>query len=121
MTIIAELFKTDRVKQATDVYINFDGASDNICYHVFYGLAFLLYSARKAGWPLRRIHILRFKVDIIIYIDTQQPLARNRTHSHHYVPSLFATGGTHPQPIGRLLRGTVSTRVWQAVWGDHST
>jgi len=62
MTIIAELFKTERVKRATDVYINFDGASDNICYHVFYGLAWLLYSARKAGWPLQKIHILRFKV-----------------------------------------------------------
>lgn len=62
MTIIAELFKTERVKRATDLYINFDGASDNICYHVFYGLAFLLFSARQAGWSLQRIHILRFKV-----------------------------------------------------------
>ena len=43
MTIITEIFnKTERIKNATDVYINFDGASDNICYHVFYGLAFLL-------------------------------------------------------------------------------
>ncbi len=62
MTIITELFKTKRIQRATDVYINFDGASDNICYHVFYGLSFLLYSARQAGWPLKCIHILRFKV-----------------------------------------------------------
>lgn len=62
MTILTELFKTETVKRAMDVYINFDGASDNICYHVFYGLAYLLHSARKAGWPLQRIHILRFKV-----------------------------------------------------------
>ena len=64
MTIITELFKAQRIRNATDVYINFDGASDNICYHVFYGLAFLLYSARKAGWPLKQIHILRFKVHV---------------------------------------------------------
>lgn len=66
MTIITEIFKTECVKKATDLYINFDGASDNICYHVFYGLSFLLHSARQAGWPLRRIHILRFKVSIML-------------------------------------------------------
>ena len=65
MTIIADIFKTKRVQQATDLYINFDGASDNICYHVFYGLAFLLHCAHKAGWPLQCIHILRFKVFIM--------------------------------------------------------
>ena len=62
MTIIAEIFKMKRVQRATHLYINFDGASDNICYHVFYGLAFLLRSAHQAGWPLQCIHILRFKV-----------------------------------------------------------
>ena len=62
LTIIAEIFKEERVQRATDLYINFDGASDNICYHVFYGLAFLLLSASQAGWPLKRVHILRFKV-----------------------------------------------------------
>ena len=62
MTIIAEIFKLKRVRQATDLYINFDGATDNICYKVFYGIAWLLRCAKKAGWPLQRIHILRFKV-----------------------------------------------------------
>lgn len=76
MTIIAELFKTERVKRATDLYVNFDGASDNICYHVFYGLAYLLLSARQAGWPLNRIHILRFKVQIILSII--------QSHIHSY-------------------------------------
>jgi len=62
MTILLEVFKTPQVQRATDLYVNFDGASDNICYHVFYGLAYLLYSARQAGWPLQRVHILRFEV-----------------------------------------------------------
>ena len=66
MTIMIEIFKNPRVQRATDLYVNFDGASDNICYHVFNGLAYLLYSARQAGWTLRRLHILRFKV---IYIQ----------------------------------------------------
>ena len=104
MTIIAELFKTDRVKQATDVYINFDGASDNICYHVFYGLAWLLYSARKAGRPLKRIHILRFKV-CILYIDT---------HSHAHITvcplCLLQVGHTHNQLDGSF--GVLSRHVY---------
>lgn len=61
-TIIAELFKTVDVQQATDLYINVDGASDNINYHVMYGLAVLLRWAKQAGWALQRIHLLRFKV-----------------------------------------------------------
>ena len=66
MTIMLEIFKNPRVQRATDLYVNFDGASDNICFHVFNGLAYLLYSARQAGWPLQRIHILRFKVVFIV-------------------------------------------------------
>ena len=62
MTIIAEMFKKDYVRTATDVYINWDGASDNVYYQCIYGLAFLLRCARKAGWPLQRIHVLRLKV-----------------------------------------------------------
>ena len=115
MTIIAELFKTERVQRATDVYINFDGASDNICYHVFYGLAWLLHSARQAGWPLRCIHILRFKV-----LKQYHPCILALTHSRHYLPSLFAVGGTHTQSIRRHVWAVVSPRVRQAVWGDHS-
>ena len=62
LTILTELFKTPRVQSATDLYINFDGASDNVCYHVIYGVAHLLRSANLAGWPLQRVHLLRFKV-----------------------------------------------------------
>ena len=64
MTIIMELLKTVAVQQATDLYINVDGASDNICYHVMYGLAVLLRWCKEAGWPLTRMHILRFKVRV---------------------------------------------------------
>ena len=90
MTIITELFnKTECIKKATDVYINFDGASDNICYHVFYGLAFLLKCARQSGWPLRRIHILRFKVAIThalthtMYTDIIMRHTITLTHTPH--------------------------------------
>lgn len=61
-TIVAHMFNREDVQQATDVYINVDGASDNICYHFIYGLAHLLRCAVRAGWPLRTIHFLRFKV-----------------------------------------------------------
>ena len=42
LTIIADLFKRGRFTHATDIYINWDGAADNVCYHAFYGLAHLL-------------------------------------------------------------------------------
>jgi len=64
LTIIAHMFHREDVRQATDVYIHVDGASDNICYHVMYGLAHLLRCAVRAGWPLRTIHFLRFKVSL---------------------------------------------------------
>lgn len=62
MTIIEHLFSRGHVKNATDLHINLDGATDNICYTVFYGLAKLLKDAGDAGWPLRRIHLYRFDV-----------------------------------------------------------
>lgn len=62
LSIICELLKTEEAQQATDLYFNVDGASDNICYHVVYGLAWLLHCAKKSGWPLQRIHLLRFQV-----------------------------------------------------------
>ena len=62
-TIIARLFAGDYFRDATDVYFNLDGASDNVCYTLLYGLAFLIHGANKSGWPLKRVHILRFKVN----------------------------------------------------------
>ena len=68
LTIIEHMFQREDVQQATDLYINVDGASDNICYHVLYGLAFLLRSANKAGWPMCRIHLLQFKLNNIVML-----------------------------------------------------
>ena len=62
LTIVLHLFTLPEVQQATDLYLNLDGASDNVCYHLLYGLAYFLRRSSKAGWRLRRIHFLRFKV-----------------------------------------------------------
>lgn len=62
MTILEHLFSDGHLKNATDLHINLDGAADNICYTVFYGLAKLLRDAGNAGWPLLRIHLYRFDV-----------------------------------------------------------
>lgn len=86
LTIIAHMFHREDVRQATDVYIHVDGASDNICYHVIYGLAHLLRCAARAGWPLKTIHLLRFKVRI-------RPAYTCDTHSKFVV----VAGGTHTQ------------------------
>ena len=73
LTIILDMLAKGRFKQATNMYINLDGASDNICYHVYYGLAFFLRCAHMAGWPLHTITLLRFKV----CSDTNTPVAFN--------------------------------------------
>ena len=62
MTIIARLFTRERLRGVTDLHINLDGARDNICYTVMWGLAYLLRCARKAGWPLQHIWLYRFLV-----------------------------------------------------------
>ena len=74
LTIIEHLFQLSEVQNATDLYLNVDGASDNICYHFLYGLAHLLRSSAKAGWPLQRIHMLRFKVRRVCVSYTHPPI-----------------------------------------------
>ena len=64
LTILLSLLKRGAFNKATDVVLNFDGASDNVCYTVMWGLALFLRIAHKKGWSLRRIHALRFKVCI---------------------------------------------------------
>ena len=108
MTIIAELFKTVEVQAATDLYINVDGASDNINYHVMYGLAVLLRWCKQAGWRLTRIHILRFKVCILRY-----------THAHIYlmIPNIaYPLGGTHSQAAGWYFRIALAACVRQTTF-----
>ena len=56
------MFNLGYFNKCTDLYINCDGASDNIAYTVLYTIVHLLTCARSKGWPLRRIHLLRFKV-----------------------------------------------------------
>ena len=75
LTIISHMFHREDVRRATNVYIHVDGASDNICYHVVYGLAHLLRCAVRAGWPLRKIHLLRFKVLICPVLASRTRLA----------------------------------------------
>jgi len=94
MTIMIEIFKNPRVQQATDLYVNFDGASDNICYHVFNSLAYLLFSARQAGWPLRRIHILRFKVTFIHMHSITRTHMQVLWHAYTQTPVVATHMGT---------------------------
>lgn len=68
-----------RDTKVADLYINFDGASDNICYTVLYGIAHYLHCARASGWALRRVHILRFVVG----------------HTHNILDSTFGVLSRH--------------------------
>lgn len=61
-TILTRLLNTGDFRHYTDLYINVDGAGDNICYTLYYYLVHILLCAEKSGWPLKRIHLLRMKV-----------------------------------------------------------
>ena len=63
LTIIGHLLQHYvRNTNITDLYVNFDGVSENICYTVLYGLAHYLHCAHACGWKLHRIHVLGFQV-----------------------------------------------------------
>ena len=80
LTIIGHMMQNYvRNSNTTDIYINFDGASDNMCYTVVYGLAHFLYCAAKSGWKLKRIHVLRFRVG----------------HTHNTLDSTFGVLSRH--------------------------
>ena len=107
LTIIAMLFSKDYFREATDVYLNFDGASDNVCYTVVYGIAMLLHWANKAGWPLKRIYILRFKeLWCLLAITTDSLLTFT-------LPQTYQVGHTHNQ-----LDGTFGVLA-RFVYGRH--
>ena len=61
-TILAEMLTTGLFCKCTDLYINVDGAGDNICYTLIYALVHFLLSANSNKWNLKRIHVLRMKV-----------------------------------------------------------
>ena len=112
------MFKRPSVRRATDLYINFDGASDNICYHVFYGLAWMLLCAHKAGWPLERIHVLRFQVCLCV----SSSISCMHASTAFVPPTLCMThcaGRTHAQSTRRELRHTVKAYLWTSVWRHH--
>ena len=80
LTIIAHMLENFiKDSNVADLYINFDGASDNICYTVLYGIAHYLRCARANGWSLRRIHILQFIVG----------------HTHNILDSTFGVLSRH--------------------------
>ena len=92
MTIVTHLFSLPEVQQATDLYLNVDGASDNICYHVLYALAYLLRRASKAGWPLQRIHLLRFKACTYSHTLTLTPRLTMTLGCRWGTPTINSTG-----------------------------
>ena len=61
-TIITRLFNMADLRTVEDLYINVDGAGDNINYTFVYFLIHILLSAQRKGWPLTRIHLFRMKV-----------------------------------------------------------
>ena len=61
-TILMEMMKTGLFDNVTDLYINVDGAGDNICYTLVYSLIHFLLCAKANNWKLQRIHLLRMKV-----------------------------------------------------------
>jgi len=61
-TILTRMFNTGEFDECTDLYINIDGAGDNVCYTVLYMLVHILLCASAKKWKLRRIHLLRMKV-----------------------------------------------------------
>ena len=80
LTILGHMLQNFvRDTNVADLYINFDGASDNICYTVLYGIAHYLRCARANGWALRRVHCLRFVVG----------------HTHNILDSTFGVLSRH--------------------------
>ena len=94
-----------RGSKIADLYINFDGASDNICYTVIYGLAHFLHCAAKSKWKLKRIHVLRFKVG----------------HTHNTLDSTFGVLSRHVYgKHGTTARDLLSFRGFNAVSNKHT-
>lgn len=80
LTILSHMWQNYvRNSEITDVYINFDGASDNMCYTVLYGLAHLLHCSHVSGWNVARIHVMRFLVG----------------HTHNVLDSTFGVLSRH--------------------------
>ena len=92
-TIISRMFNTGLFVGCTDLYINIDGAGDNVCYTVMYFLVHVLLCAHAIGWCLRRIHVLRCKVG----------------HTHNDLDATFA--GLSKAVYGKHSRGDPRTDI----------
>ena len=87
MTIAARLFSLGVVRDAEHLFINWDGASDNVAYTSMYGLAHLLVCAEATGWLLHTITIYRLQVRRLslaaphttFSLPTPHPLGRSYT------------------------------------------
>ena len=89
-----------RDSNTTDMYINFDSASDNICYAVMYGLTHFLYCAATIAWRLKRIHVLRFHVG----------------HTHNTLDSTFGVLSRHVYLcMASMERQHVTCYRWQTL------
>ena len=73
-TIISRLVSLGLLDDAEEMYIQWDGSSDNVAYTNIFFLVWLLVSAEQSGWPLRRVYLLRFVVG----------------HTHNRLDALFA-------------------------------
>ena len=61
-TILATMIDKLDLRKVTDLWINVDGAGDNVNYTLYYVLAHFLLKTKEQGWSLKRFHILRMKV-----------------------------------------------------------
>ena len=73
-TIISRLFSLGLADHAEEIYVQWDGSSDNVNYTNIFFLAWLLLSAERSGWPLRRVYLLRMVVG----------------HTHNRLDAMFA-------------------------------
>ena len=81
-TILTYIFANVDFHQCSDLWINVDGAGDNICYTLQYYFAYVLMCARKNGWTLERIHLLRMKVGHTYTYTHEHDTHTHITHIH---------------------------------------
>lgn len=62
MCCFCRLFNLGYFNKAEKIYVNWDGASDNVNYTCLYALIHFLLCAEKEGWPLKQFVILRMPV-----------------------------------------------------------
>ena len=93
-TILMRMLKTGAFRDCKDLWINVDGAGDNICYTLYYYvISHILLCARKHGWSMERVHLLRMKVG----------------HTHNELDATFAILSQHV--YGKNSRGDARKNI----------